>query len=146
MTVPAQKRNAGGKNRLIHLRATGDSHAPVVEKSALAFFRPEHLFVDRFINNPGGNLAIFFERDRHGKMRDAMDEICRAIDRVDDPAAVRIIAGNLAIFFHQKAIIVPRVFKLFFKHFFGADIGGGDKVSWPFAGYLQLINFTVIAF
>ena len=54
-------------------------------KSTLAARGDEPVIVDRVAHHAAGGLAVMIVGDGHTEMRDAVDEVVRAIDRVDDP-------------------------------------------------------------
>ena len=52
-------------------------------------------------------LALAFQGNGNGKHWDAMEKVCSAIERIDDPAVLRVIANDFAFFFHQERIAGP---------------------------------------
>ena len=65
--------------------ARGDADAPVVEEGAFAAFGNEHVVVRRIVGQRRDNGAVALERDRDGEMRNAVQEIGGAVERIDDP-------------------------------------------------------------
>ena len=60
----------------------------VVEERALAFLGDEQLVGDRIVDEAGDDDAFALERDRDGEMRNAVQEVGGAVERIDDPAYV----------------------------------------------------------
>ena len=61
-------------------------------------------------------------------MGDAVKEVGRAIERVDDPARLGGIALDLAAFLEQHAPVGPGVAKLLDDRLLGALVGHRDEV------------------
>ena len=78
-------------------------------------------------------------------MRDAVQEIGGAVERIDDPAMARIGAGARAAFLAEEAVIRPRLQKLLAHDLLGAAVGGGDEIARPLQRHLQVLDFAEIA-
>ena len=50
------------------------------------------------------DLALMLQPDRDCPMRDAVQEVCRAIERVDDPAKFSVLIAFGTAFFHQETV------------------------------------------
>ena len=74
-----------------------------------------------------------------------MQEIRGAVERIDDPAVLRIAALRLARFLHQEAVGGTRLLKLGADDLLGAVIGGGDEVRRPLARDLQVLHLAEVA-
>ena len=59
-----------------------------VEECAFAAFGIETFAADWIVNHAQFGVAVFNQRDGYGKMRQTVDEVVCAIDRVDNPQAV----------------------------------------------------------
>ena len=138
-------RQPAGDDRLGEPLPRGDADAPVVEEGALAALGDEQLVVCRVIGEAGDDRAVPFERDRHGEMRDAVQEIGGAVERIDDPAMRPVGADMGAAFLAEKAVIRPRLGELLAQDRFGAVIGGGDEIARPFHRHLQVLDLAEIA-
>jgi hypothetical protein len=60
----------------------------------------EHLVAAGIVNRANSDRALATERNRHAEIRDALDEVQAAADRVDDPELVgiegeRLVVGSL---------------------------------------------------
>src|SRR5262249_491910 len=80
-----------------------------VEESALAALGDEQVIVGRIVDDAGDNRALAFERNRHRKMRDAVEEIGGAVERIDDECMGLVRALAPAAFLAEKAITRPGV-------------------------------------
>ena len=78
-------------------------------------------------------------------MGDAVKEIRRAVDRIDNPALVRVFTFDRAAFFHQEAEPGTCLVQFLVQNFFGAFIRFRHEIAGPFAGNLQLFDFAEIA-
>ena len=59
------------------------------------------------------------------KMRDAVQEVGGAVERIDDPAMGAVGAFDLAALLHQEAIARPCAEQLLEQDLLGAVVGGG---------------------
>src|SRR6476660_2870774 len=74
-----------------------------------------------------------------------MDEVRRAVDRIDDPAMILVAASNTARFLHQETVARARFLELLADHLLAAFVGGRDIVSRPFDRDLEIGDFAEIA-
>src|ERR1700728_1310499 len=87
----------------------GHPDALAVEKGALAALGDKKLVVGRIVDERGDDGAVALERDRDREMRNAVQEIGGAVERIDDPAVALVGAGGGAAFLAEKAVIPPRL-------------------------------------
>ncbi len=78
-------------------------------------------------------------------MRDAVEEIGRAVDRIDDPARLEGIARNVLAFFEHEAPVGPRVAQLVDQGRLRLAVGVGHEVGRPLAADLQLLDLAEVA-
>jgi hypothetical protein len=71
--------------RRFEFQALADADAAVVQEGAAALAGGEHLVAQRVIDHRLIDLALVGEGNRDGVLREAVDEIGRAVERVDDP-------------------------------------------------------------
>ena len=141
----AQMRQAAGDDGIGKALARRDPDALVVEERALAALGDEELVVRRIIDDAGNDRARALKPDRHREMRNAVQEIGGAIERVDDPAVGLVAALMRAAFLTEKAVIRPRLGKVLAHDRLGAVIGGGDEIARPLHGNLQMLDLAEIA-
>src|SRR3546814_5951866 len=58
---------------------------------------------DLVVHHPGDDLAVALDGDRDREIGDAVQEVGRAVERIDDPARAGLRAGRLAALLHQEA-------------------------------------------
>src|ERR1700675_1004956 len=78
-------------------------------------------------------------------MRDAVQEIGGAVERIDDPAMTLVGAGPGPAFFAEKAGGRPRLGQFLVDDLLGAAIGGGDEIARPLERHLQMLDLAEIA-
>src|SRR6185436_2053537 len=78
-------------------------------------------------------------------MRNTVEEIGRAIERIDDPTRLGRIAGDLPSLLHQETPIGPGLAKLFIKCLLSTLVGHRDEISRPLAAHLELLDLVEIA-
>ena len=85
----------------------GHPQPAVVEVGAVAALGAEQLVAQGVEDDAGGDLAMLLERDRDRPVRQAVQEVGGAVERVDDPAIVRRAAGLGAALLHDEAVVGP---------------------------------------
>ena len=78
-------------------------------------------------------------------MRDAVQEIGGAVERIDDPAVALVGAGARAAFLAEKAVIRPRLGELLAHDLLGAAVGRGDEIARTLERHLQILDLAEIA-
>src|SRR6185437_10134031 len=109
-----------------------NTQAPIVDVGAETLLRPEHLVLDRIVDSRGDDFAFAFECDRDREMRQAVEEVSRAVEGVDDEAMAGIASRLKPAFFQEKSVIWPGFAEFALEHLFGCEIGGRDELSGPF--------------
>jgi hypothetical protein len=77
-------------------------------------------------------------------MRDSVEEIGRAIERIDDEAGFAFCSGNLATLFHQETPIRAGDFKFAENRIFGAFVGLRYEICRPLLANLQMLNLAKV--
>ena len=146
----AKKGNAGGKQRVRHVTPARDPQSTFVEKSALALFGKEKLVARWVKDGSGGNAAgagwaRFQNGNGDGELRNAMQEIGRAVQRVNNPdGGVRVFAGHYAAFLEQEAPIRAGLFQFAADGALCIGVGAADKIGRTLPADLQILDFTKI--
>ncbi len=122
-----------------------DADTLVVEIRALAALGDEHFVVGRIIDHAGDDGAVALEPDRHREMRNAVQEIGGAVERIDDPAVALVGARERAAFLAEKAVIRPRLGELLAQRLLGAAVGRGDEIARALERHLQMLDLAEIA-
>jgi hypothetical protein len=86
-----------------------------------------------------------FDRDRDGEVRDAVQEVGGAVQRINDPARLALPARDLTLFFKQKPIIGARLLEDFLDRPFGRAVGIRHEIGRAFARHLQLFDLVEVA-
>ncbi len=116
-------RQAAGDHRLVELLARGDAHALVVEVRALALLGEEQVVIGRIVDEARDQLAFALKPDRHGEMRNAVQEVGGAVERIDDPDIGLVGAFARAAFLADEAVAGPRLGQFLVKRLLGALVG-----------------------
>ena len=74
-----------------------------------------------------------------------MQEVRRAVERIDDPAVMRVAARALAAFLEQQPIAGAGTRQLVLQGALGLQIGGRDEFARTLDRDLQLLDFAEIA-
>ena len=78
-------------------------------------------------------------------MRDAVQEVGGAVERIDDPAVALIAAGVGAAFLAEEAVVGPRLGQFAAHDLLGAPVGGGDEIARALHRDLQVLDLAEIA-
>ena len=138
-------RQAAGDHRFVKLGPRRDAQAAVVVERALAALGDEQVFVRRVVNQAGDDGAFAFERDRDRKVRDAVEEIGGAVERIDDPAVRLVRAFMHAAFLAEEAVAGARLLEVVAQHPLGAAVRGGDEIARPLQRNLQMLDLAEVA-
>jgi hypothetical protein len=87
---------------------------------------------------------VSLQGGRDAELRNAVQEIGRAVERIDNPGMRLVRAGPLAPFLAEKAIARSGLDQLFVQDFFGPAVGGADEIGRPFHGDLQVLDLAEI--
>ena len=90
MRFLAAERHAGGDHGLAQVATARDADAAIADERARALFGPEFLVPQRLVDHAGDDFAVALERHRDAEMRNAVQEIQRAVQRIDDPAMMAV--------------------------------------------------------
>ena len=77
-------------------------------------------------------------------MRDAVEEIAGAIERIDDPARLALGAGDVAAFLKAEPPVGARREQFVVKGAFGVAVGLRDEVRRPLAADLKVLDLAEI--
>ena len=141
----AQVRDAGGQHSLVQLLAGRHPQALVIEERALALLGPEQLVGDGIVGDGGDNGAFALESDIDGEVRDGVQEVGGAVQRVDDPGVGLVGPLDQAALLAKEAVAGAGLGQRFEDHLLGLEVGGGDEIGRRLFGHLQLAEFAEIA-
>lgn len=98
------ERKARADQRVREAVAPADADAPVVQVGAAAARRGEEVVVVRIVDHRLRDDALVRKRDRHAVVRKAVNEVRRAVERIDDPLEFGCVA-RFAGFFGEDRMI-----------------------------------------
>src|SRR3546814_8839399 len=87
----------------------------------------------------------FLHRDRHRELRDRVQEVGRAVERVDDEARLARLSLDLARLLHQETPAGTRVGQFVVQRAFGRLVGLRHEIGRPFLRNLQMLDLAKVA-
>ena len=139
----AAEREAGTDERLGQLVAAADAYAPAVELCAVAARCGEEFLAHRVVDDAVFHAAFDLYADRDGEYRETVQEIRRAVERVDDPDGLRFPL-HTAFLCEDGVVGIVLVDDLDHGAFRGA-IGVADVIVVAFLLDLQLVEVGQVA-
>src|SRR6266851_7859236 len=139
-----EMRQAAANDGLGEPRARRDAQPLIVEEGALAALGDEELLVRRVVDDSGNDRSLAFERDRDRELRNAVQEVGRAVERVDDPAMRLVGALLTAAFLADEAVTGARLGKLAAENLLGAPIRRRDEIGGSLERDLQVLDLAEI--
>ena len=130
------ERKTGAEQGVFHLWDVADSHAPVVHLCAGAARSGEHLLPDRVVDQPRFQPVLVAKTDGDGEMRNTVQEIGGAVQRIDDPLII-VVAVLFAAFLGQNAVVGIGLAQGLNNFLFGLHIRFTDEVVALFGGDAQ---------
>ena len=127
----AEMRQAAGDHGIGQALARRHAQPLVVEERALAALGDVKLVGDRIVDHAGDDRARALQPDRDGELRDAVQEIGGAVERIDDPGVGRVGAGVAAAFLAEEAVAGTRLGQFGFERFFGLRSAAVTKLPGP---------------
>ena len=125
--------------------AARHAQAAVVDPGAGAFLGHEHLVLDRVVDHARHDLALVLQGDRDRPVRQAVQEVDRAVERIDDPAAGRVLALHLGALLAEPAVGRARLGQFVADDLLGLEVGAADEVARALGGDLQVLDLAEIA-
>jgi hypothetical protein len=113
-------------------------------QAAGALFGPEHLVLGGVVDHGADDLALVFQRDRDRPVRQAVQEVGGAVQRIDDPAPGRVLAPVLAGFLAQPAIGRAAAQQIFLDHPLGLAVGLGHEIARTLGRDLQVLDLAEV--
>src|SRR5437868_6171998 len=143
-------RDAGADQALVEVAPSRNPQAGVLKPGAAALFRPIAVVGQWLVDESLADLAaaagfLLLDRDGNREMRNAVEEIDGAIERIDNPPGFVGIAGSLATFLEQHAPIGACVAQFLDNGLFGPFVGHRDEVARPLAADLELLDLAEVA-
>jgi len=126
----ARVRDAGRDQRAREVRVRRDAEAGPVEPCPAPLLGDERLVLRGVEHHPGDDAAAALERDRYGEMRNAVDEVGRAVERIDD-VPVGVGTGSA---WRRSALLADeptagvRAEQGALERLLGLEVRGGDEI------------------
>src|SRR6202041_281433 len=129
----------------VELAAARDADALIVEKGALAALGGIELVIGGIVDHAGNDGSFALKPDRDRKLRNAVQEVGGAVERIDDPGVGLVVARARAAFFTDKAVTGARLGEILVQHLLGAAIRQADEVGRSLQRYLKIFDFAKVA-
>jgi hypothetical protein len=104
MIATPDMRQPAGDHAFVELAAAGDAQALIVEEGALAAFGDIELVIGGIVDDAGNDGSFALKSDRDRKLRNAVQEVGGAVERIDDPGVGLVVARARAAFLADKAL------------------------------------------
>ena len=134
------ERETGGQYGASHLFGLADTDAVAVQLGAVATGAGKQLVTNGIVNDGLFGLALDAQGDGDGKVRNALDQVGRAIQWVDDPLVIRIGTGNLTRLFSHYAVFRVRLLDGVNDGRFGFTVNVGHEVVAAFLDSLDVLG------
>src|SRR6185369_4953481 len=146
----AEERDSRADDAVGEVAPRGNAKPLVLEPGAPALLGPEALVGQRLVDKPLRDLGpaarlLLLNSDRDREVRYAVEEVGRAIQRIDDPPRLVGVARDLAAFLEQHAPVGPGVPKLVDDGLLGALVGHRHEVGRTLAADLQMLDLAEVA-
>ncbi len=145
MVAAADMRQPAGDHAVAEIAPAGDAQALVVEEGALAAFGDVELIIGRIIDQAGDHRALALQADRYRELRDAVQEVGGAVERIDDPDVALVGAFAMAAFLADETVARPRLGEVGVQHLLGALVGHGDEIGGSLQRYLKILDLAEVA-
>ncbi len=138
-------RQPAGDHAVAKVASPGDAQALIVEEGALAALGDVKLVIGRIIDQAGDHGAFALQADRNRELRNAVQKIRGAVERIDDPGVALVVAFADAAFLADKAVARPRLGEVAMQHLLGAMIGHGDEIGRSLQRHLKIFDLAEVA-
>src|SRR6266702_196735 len=145
VVAAADMGQATGHHAFAELAAAGHPQALVVEEGALAALGDVELVIGGVVDHARDDRALARQPDRDRKLRDAVQEVGGAVERIDDPGVALVAALAHAAFLADEAVTGPRLGEILVEDLFGALVGERDEIRRPLQRDLQMLDLAEIA-
>jgi len=88
---------------------------------------------------------FLLDRDRNREVWNAVEEVGRAVERIDDPPRLRRVAFDHAPFLEQHSPVGPRIAQLLDQGRLRPLVGHRDEVGGTLLRHLQLLDLVIVA-
>ena len=145
MVAASDMRQSAGHHAFVELAAAGDAQPLIVEEGALAALGDVEVVIGRIVDQAGDHGALALQTDRDRELRDAVQEVGGAVERIDDPGVALVGAFAGAAFLADEAVTRPRLGEVGVEHLLGAPVGHGDEIGGALQRHLKIFDLAEIA-
>jgi hypothetical protein len=131
-------RHARADERVIQHVGLADADLAAVQHRAPAALRDEKVLRARRVDHAELELPLVLQADRHGEVREAVQEVRRAVERVDDPEPVALPVGPA--FLREDRVVGMRLADRVHDLGFGTAVDVRDEVVAALAVDLDLVG------
>ncbi len=131
-------REACGNQRALEPAQIADANLAAFELGPVAARRRKHFLPHRIEHDSVFESALDLASDRYGERGEAVQEVCRAIERVDDPHDITF-AGATA-FLGEKCMVRIQPANRPDDLFLGGTIDVGDIIVTTFGRHIEAIE------
>jgi len=96
------------------------------------------------MDDAGDQIAIALQRHGDGEMRNPVEKIGGAVQRIDDPTVPAVLGRDLAALLEHEAIVGARLLQFLAQQALGLDVGLADEIARPLARDLKLFDLAEI--
>ena len=135
-----RKGKPGADQRVFHFLAAAHANLAVVERRAFAARCGEDILAHRIVDSGGFHAALDLHADRNAKLREAVQEIGRAVERVDDPDGIgfALCAGFLG----EDRVVGVVILDDFDDRVFCSTVGVTDEIVVSFLLDIELVELV----
>ena len=101
----ARMRNAEGDHGVFDARLVADADRLAVQERAAALLGPEHLAKHRQVDHAGQHLVAARQRDARAEQRRAPEEVGGAVERIDEPGEIGMLAADAAALLAVEGVV-----------------------------------------
>src|SRR5205814_7272187 len=141
----AVMRQPTGDHRVGEVPPCGDAQPPIVEERTLAALAGIKLVGRRIVDHARDDRAFALEPDRDRELRNPVEEIGRAVERIDDPGVGFVAALPAAALLAQESVAGPRLRQFHVQDLLGPTVGRGDEIARPLQRDLEGLEFAETA-
>ncbi len=138
-------RQPAGDHRVGKVAPAGNPQPLIVEEGALAALGGIELFIGGIVDHACDHGAFALQADRNRKLRNPMQEVRRAVERIDDPGVGLVVTHARAAFLADKTVARPRLGEVVVQHLLGALVGERDKIGRPLQRHLKIFDLAEVA-
>ena len=132
----------GADERVLHFLAAANANLAIVERRAVATRGGEYFLGHRVIDRGGFHAPLDLYAHRHAKLRKTVQEVGRAVERIDNPD--RVGFTTRAGLFGEDGVVGVVVVNDLDDRGFGGTVDLADEIVVSFLLDLELVELVVM--